>query len=328
MSSSFRSKLASSATSSELPSLNGKGRQDAAAKMGADRPIITVELSPPRGTDVTRLLAQAEALKGKVDAINVPDCQLALLKMSSMAASKLIQDATGIETVWQLTCRDRNLIALQADLMGGYALGLRNVLALTGDPVQVGDQKDQAKQVFHLEAVRLLELLQRLNRGVDACDRELKAGGTDFVVGSALNPFKLSNRAQQLRLQQKLERGVTFFQTQPVYHTEPVERMMDVLRESAELVGCPPPRVLIGIIPPRSADAARRMNKDITGVNIPESFIEVLERSPQPALESIHYCGDVVEGLKPLADGFHFMPVGMASKIGLLLDACFAVSPG
>lgn len=298
------------------------------SKLASGEPVVTVELSPPKGTDVSRLLAHAEALKGKVDAINVPDCQLSMLKMSSMATSKLIQDTTGIEAIWQLTCRDRNLIALQADLLGGYALGLRNVLALTGDPVQIGDQKTQAKQVFHLESVRLLDLIQSMNKGVDACGQEFRSQGTDFAVGAALNPFKLSNRAQQLRLQQKMERCVTFFQTQPVYHREPVERMLEVLQESAQQVGCPLPKLLIGIIPPRNADAARRMNQEIVGVNIPPSFIDLLERSKQPALESIRYCADVVNEIKPLADGFHFMPVGMATKIGLLLDECFALSSG
>jgi len=296
------------------------------AKLASNEPIITVELSPPKGTDVSKLLEHAAGLKGKVDAINVPDCQLSMLKMSSLAASKLIQDTTGIETVWQLTCRDRNLIALQADLLGGYALGLRNVLALTGDPVQIGDQKEHAKQVFHLESVRLLDLVQTMNGGKDACGQELKGQGTQFTVGAALNPFKLSNRAQQLRLQQKIERCVDFFQTQPVYHREPVEKMLELLLDSAEQAGCPPPKLLLGIIPPRNAQAARRMNKEIVGVNIPESFIELLERSSQPALDSIRFCTEVVQELKPLVDGFHFMPVGMASKIGILLDECFAVS--
>jgi methylenetetrahydrofolate reductase (NADPH) len=296
------------------------------AKLASGERVITVELSPPKGTDVTKLLEHAASLKGKVDAINVPDCQLSMLKMSSLAASKLIQDATGIESVWQLTCRDRNLIALQADLLGGYALGLRNVLALTGDPVQIGDQKEHAKQVFHLESVRLLDLIQTMNNGKDACGQELKGQGTGYTVGAAVNPFKLSNRAQQLRLQQKIERCVDFFQTQPVYHREPVEKMLELLLDASEQAGCHPPKLLLGIIPPRNAQAARRMNKEIVGVNIPEEFIELLERSSQPALDSIRFCADIVHELKPLADGFHFMPVGMASKIGILLDDCFAVS--
>jgi methylenetetrahydrofolate reductase (NADPH) len=296
------------------------------SKLASGTPVVTLELSPPKGTDVRNLLLHASTLKGRVDAINIPDCQLSMLKMSSLAASKLIQDATGIEAVWQMTCRDRNLIALQADLLGGYALGLRNVLALTGDPVQIGDQKALAKQVFHLESVRLLDLLQALNSGRDACGQELKQGGTDFTVGAALNPFKLTNRAQHLRLQQKMERCVSFFQTQPVYSKEPIERMLELMHDIADRSGCPVPKVLVGIIPPRNAQVARKMNRDIVGINIPESLIEVLDRAEHPAEESIRYCADVVAELKPLADGFHFMPVGMASKAVQLLDACFALS--
>jgi methylenetetrahydrofolate reductase (NADPH) len=295
-------------------------------KLMAGEPVVTVELSPPKGTDVSLLLRHASALKGRVDAINVPDCQLSLLKMSSMAAARIIEEATGIETVWQLTCRDRNLLALQADLLGGYALGLRNVLALTGDPVQIGDQKEQAKQVFHLESVRLLDLLQTLNAGRDACGAELPRQGTGFTVGAALNPFKLSNRAQLLRLQQKMERQLVFFQTQPVYHRDAAEQLRDVLEQSATIVGCPRPSVLLGIIPPKSAQAARRMNAEIVGINIPPHFIDLLERSGDPVQESIHFCAEVVNELKPYVDGFHFMPVGMAGKTGLLLDACFSFS--
>jgi methylenetetrahydrofolate reductase (NADPH) len=295
-------------------------------KLETDQMLITVELSPPKGTDVSRLLTRAMAIKDKVDAINVPDCQRSILKMSSMATSKLIQDATGVDTVWQLTCRDRNLIALQADILGAHALGLRTVLALTGDPVQVGDQKNVAKQVFHIDSLRLLDLIHSMNLGNDAAGAPFKSGGTSFAVGAALNPFRLSNHAQQMRLRQKLERGVRFFQTQPVYDKEPVERMMDTLQAAVTDVGCPFPKILLGIIPPKSATAARMMNQTIVGINIPESFIELLERSENPTLESIRYCTEVVHNLKPYANGFHFMPVGMESKIGQILDECFALA--
>lgn len=135
--------------------------------------------------------------------INLPDCQRLLLKMSSLAASVWIQQTTGIEAIWQLTCRDRNLIALQADLMGAHALGLRNVVALTGDPVQVGDHKDVAQQVFHLDLVRLLAVISHLNHGLDATGSDLKAGGTLFTPRIGVNSVRLHNHAQQRRLQQK-----------------------------------------------------------------------------------------------------------------------------
>ncbi|MBX2860587.1 MAG: methylenetetrahydrofolate reductase [Vampirovibrio sp.] len=288
--------------------------------------LVTVEISPPKGTDVSGFLKRVNALKGKVDAINVPDCQRSILKMSSMAASKIIQDETGIDTVWQLTCRDRNLIALQADLMGASAMGLQTVLALTGDPVQVGDQKDVAKQVYHLESIRLLELLQSMNNGKDATGKDFKHQGTDFSVGAALNPLRMHNHAQKNRLQQKLERGVQFLQTQPVYDLEPVERMNETMSEVAEQSGVPVPRLLLGMIPPRSADAARFMNKFVSGIAIPQSFIDLLERSPDPIGESIQFCADRVHILKPHVNGFHFMPVGMESRSPALLDACFALT--
>lgn len=294
-----------------------------AEKLKTDKNLITVELSPPKGIDVSRVLSITEGLKGKVDAINVPDCQRSILKMSSLAMSKLIEDNVGIETVWQLTCRDRNVIALQADLIGAYALGIKTVLALTGDPVQVGDHKDIAQQVFHVESTRLLELIGQLNDGKDATGKELVRGGTDFNVGAALNPLRISKSSQMRRLSQKLMRGVDFFQTQPVYSPEPIKEMNEVLAECCKDVGCEPPKTLIGIVPPASANAARFMNKTVAGIDIPESFIELLEKAKDPKLESIKFCADIVESLKPHADGFHFMPVAMESRVSELLDACF-----
>jgi methylenetetrahydrofolate reductase (NADPH) len=293
-----------------------------AEKLSEGSMLVTVELSPPKGTDMGFVLKVAKGLVGKVDAINVPDCQLSMLKMSSMATSKIIQDETGIEAIWQLTCRDRNLIALQADILGAYALGLRNILALTGDPVQIGDQAALAKQVFHLESVRLLKVLQQLNQDMDACEKPLDKQGTRFVVGAAINPFKLSSRAQQNRLAQKIERQPDFFQTQPVYHASTIKETIEQVALAADQTGYPPPRVLAGIIPPKSAEAARRMNQTIVGINIPETLITLLERADDPVKESMLFCADLIEELKPFVDGFHFMPVGTASKIHLLLDRC------
>ncbi|MBY0450269.1 MAG: methylenetetrahydrofolate reductase [Cyanobacteria bacterium] len=288
------------------------------------RPVVTVELSPPKGTDMGFMLQRVLDLKPWVDAINVPDCQRSILKMSSLAAAKLIQDETGVDTVWQLTCRDRNLLALQADLMGAYALGLRNVLALTGDPVQVGDHKDLAQQVFHLESIRLLELIQALNRGDDATGKALKKSGTQFTVGAALNPLRLNKHAQQLRLAQKLERGVQFFQTQPVYDVNTVLAMNEQLETVCDRLGCAVPPVLIGIIPLKNPEMARMMNQSIAGIDVPESVIARLEGATDPLQESFAFCQELVAALAPYSAGFHFMPVGLETKIAGLLEQCFA----
>lgn len=288
---------------------------------------LTLEISPPRGTDVGLFLNRIRPLAGKVDAINVPDCQRAMLKMSSLAAAKIIQDETGIETVWQLTGRDRNVLALQADLMGAWALGLRNILALTGDPVAMGDQGDVARQVSHVDALRLLELIKTLNSGRDATGKELSRSGTAFCYGAALNPHRMSREAQLHRLQYKLGTGIQFFQTQPVYGMDTLYEINAVLETLCAQVGCKPPKLLVGIIPPKSAEFARFMNRKIPGVTIPQSLIDLLDRSDNPIQESIAYCADLVAELSSEAGGFHFMPVGMEKHAPTLLEACFTQSP-
>ena len=278
------------------------------------KPIITLELSPPKGVDTSRILARATALKGLVDAINVPDCQRALLRQSSLTTAVLIERQVGIETIWQLTCRDRNLIALQADLLGGYALGLKTVLALTGDPVQIGDQKTVAQQVFHLDAVRLLSLVSKLNAGMDATQTPFKEGGTAFITGSALNPLRLHNQAQKRRLCLKLEAGVDFFQTQPLYHREALEAGLSALADCVAQVGCASPKVLLGMVPPKSGDSARFLNKTVPGIAIPQGLIDRLDEAIDPADESLHYCANLLAGMASLVDGVHLMPVVLENR--------------
>lgn len=276
--------------------------------------LLTLELSPPRGTNVAPLLAKANKLKGLVDAINVPDCQRALLRMSSLVVAALLE-AQGIPTVWQLTCRDRNLIALQADLLGGYAIGLRTVLALTGDPVQVGDQHSVAQNVFNTEAVAMLKLLQQLKAGNDATAKPLTHGGTPaFVTGAAINPAALARPAQRKRLCHKLETGATFFQSQPVYSAAQVRHLWETMAWACQQVGCPLPTVLLGLVPPKHAQAARFFNQVVPGMSIPESWITHLEQEEQagndPTVLSLHLCAELVASLPWQAgQGFHLMPV-------------------
>ncbi|MEB3244546.1 MAG: methylenetetrahydrofolate reductase [Vampirovibrionales bacterium] len=286
-------------------------------KLSQGRFVITAELSPPRGSQPQLMLSRAQALASLavgLDAINVPDCQRAMLKMSSMAASVLIQQTCGIEAIWQLTCRDRNLIALQADILGGYGLGLKNILALTGDPVQVGDQAPMAHQVFHLEAVRMLDLLQKLNAGNDALQAPLKAQGTQFCVGSALNLNKLHSGAQQQRLRQKLARGVVFFQTQPIYALEVLEQGLTVLAQCAQAEGVPCPKVLMGVVPPKSAEAAARLNQ-VSGIQIPAEWGASLEAARDPLEASLAQYSNLMQRCLPLVQGFHVMPVGIEASV-------------
>ena len=285
------------------------------------QPVITLELSPPRGSDTTAFLNRAEKVKGLVHAINVPDCQRALLRMSSLAAATLLEQKVGVETVLQLTTRDRNVLALQADLLGASAFGLRTVLALTGDPVGAGDHKGCAKQVSDIEALGLLRLLNQLNQGQAANGDMLKHQGTHFLKGAALNPAALKSGGQLRRLRQKLELGVDFFQTQPIYAREPVERTLETVSKAAADVGTTVPTILWGLVPPRHADAARFFNKVIPGIYVPQSLISRLETAKQPALESIAWHGELAYELADIATGFHLMPVLMEAKSCLFVEA-------
>ncbi|MEZ4574446.1 MAG: methylenetetrahydrofolate reductase [Vampirovibrionales bacterium] len=283
---------------------------------------LTLEISPPKGSDAAAFLARIKPLAGLVDAINVPDCQRAILKMSSLAASKLIQDELNIEAVWQLTTRDRNLLALQGDVLGAWAMGIRTILPLTGDPVQIGDHAHVAKAVSHLDSLRLIDMIREMNQDLDATGKTLPKGGTRFTYGAALNPHRMSRQAQITRIQAKIAKQVQFFQTQPVYDLTPVKHTLELITHLADKEGVAVPKLLIGIIPPKSAEFARFMNKNIVGIEIPDRFIEKLEKSADPKQEAITYCADLMATFAPYVDGFHIMPVGMEKSAPVLMETC------
>ncbi|MGA1621972.1 MAG: methylenetetrahydrofolate reductase, partial [Synechocystis sp.] len=174
--------------------------------------LITAEVTPPKGANPERMLAVAEKLKGRVHAVNITDGSRAVLRMSSIAACVLLQQQ-GIEAICQMTCRDRNLIGLQADLMGAYGLGLRNILALTGDPLKAGDHP-KAKAVYDLESVRLLGLIRELNQGLDFNQAPLTDGALDLFAGAAVDPQSKSWSGLQSRFERKITAGAQFFQSQ------------------------------------------------------------------------------------------------------------------
>ncbi|NJR75435.1 MAG: methylenetetrahydrofolate reductase, partial [Scytonema sp. CRU_2_7] len=174
--------------------------------------LITAEVTPPKGGNPEHMITMAATLKGRVHAVNITDGSRAVLRMSSLVASAILLQH-GIEPICQIACRDRNRIGLQADLMGAHALGIRNILALTGDPVKAGDHPN-ARGVFELESVRLLKLLQKLNLGFDLNEKPLTDGATNLFVGAAIDP-QLSNWSSlQSRFERKLAAGAQFFQSQ------------------------------------------------------------------------------------------------------------------
>jgi len=213
--------------------------------------VLTAEVDPPRGADPTSTLQQALILRGYVDAVNVSDAPMANLRMNSFMLAHLIQSRTGVEVIPHLTARDRNAIALQADLLGAWALGVRNVLVLGGDPPERGDHP-WAKAVYEFGAVELARTVNKLNRGSNLSDGELE-GGTDYSVGVAVNPGAADLALEADKFLAKIEAGASFAQTQPVFEADTAVRFLDALG------GKSPIPILWGVLPLRSPRMARNV---------------------------------------------------------------------
>ncbi|BAY31371.1 methylenetetrahydrofolate reductase [Nostoc carneum NIES-2107] len=274
--------------------------------------LITAEVAPPKGGDPKHMLDMAATLKGRVHAVNVTDGSRAVLRMSSLVASAILLQH-GIEPICQIACRDRNRIGLQADLMGAHALGIRNILALTGDPVKAGDHPD-AKSVFDLEAVRLLQLIRNLNQGADSNEQPLSDGALDLFVGAAVDPQCASWSGLQSRFERKLQAGAQFFQSQLITDFERLEKFMDKIA-----VGCNKP-ILAGIFLLKSAKNAQFINRCVPGVNIPQHIIDRLAKAKHPLEEGVKIAAEQVQIAQQLCQGVHMMAVKREDLIPQILD--------
>ena len=272
---------------------------------------VTAEVTPPRGADARRTLAAASALRGLVHAVNVTDGSRAVMRMSSLAVCRLLLDQ-GIEPVLQMTCRDRNLIALQSDLLGAHALGIRNLLCLTGDPVRAGDQP-QARPVNELEAVRLLQLVDRFNRGEDPVQGTLPDGPTTLWAGAAADPQSRSWSGLRSRVQRKQAAGARFVQTQMVMDAEALRRFVE---EITAPMGLP---VLAGVFLLKSARNALFINRVVPGACIPQSLIDRLAQADDPAAEGILIAAEQVARYRQIAQGVHLMAIKAEDRIPEIL---------
>ncbi|HYX17611.1 MAG TPA: methylenetetrahydrofolate reductase [Nostoc sp.] len=274
--------------------------------------LVTAEVAPPKGGDPAHMIQMAATLKGRVHAVNITDGSRAVLRMSSLMASVILLQ-NGIEPICQIACRDRNRIGLQADLMGAHALGIRNILALTGDPVKAGDHPD-AKAVFDLEAVRLLQLIRKMNQGVDCNDKPLTDGALDLFVGAAVDPQCKSWSGLQSRFERKIEAGAQFFQSQLITDFERLEKFMDTIA-----AGYKKP-ILAGIFLLKSAKNAQFINRCVPGVNIPQHIIDRLAKAKDPFEEGIKIAAEQVQIARQLCQGVHMMAVKREDAIAPILD--------
>ena len=274
--------------------------------------VVTAEVMPPRGGDPSHTLAMAEHLRGRVHALNVTDGSRAVMRMSSLAVCRLLMDA-GLEPVWQLACRDRNRIGLQGDLLGAHALGIRNLLCLTGDPVRAGDQPD-ARPVNEYESVKLIQQVTAFNAGRDPVKENLIDGATDFFHGCAADPHSRSWSGLQRRLTRKREAGARFVQTQMVMDPAALERFQRDLAGPMELP------VLAGVFLLKSAKNALFINRMVPGACIPDALIERLDRSDNPAEEGIAIAAEQVRRYLGIVQGVHLMAIKAEDRIPRILD--------
>ncbi len=290
----------------------GEGRVLLQDALQAGHFALTAEVTPPRGGDPSRALEVASLLQGRVHAVNVTDGSRAVMRMSSLALCRLLLEA-GIEPVLQMTCRDRNRIALQADLLGAHALGIRNLLCLTGDPVRVGDQP-VTRPVNELEAVRLLQLVERCNAGLDPVAGDLPDGPTALFAGAAADPQSSSWSGLASRVRRKKAAGARFIQTQMVMEEAALRRFVE---EITAPLGLP---VLAGVFLLKSARNARFINRVVPGACIPEVVITRLEAAKDPAGEGVAIAAEQVQAYRSIAQGVHLMAVKAEERIPSILD--------
>jgi len=273
--------------------------------------VVTGEVGPPKGVLIQEMLESAKLYKGRVAAVNVTDQQSAVMRLGSLAVCHLLKDVE-IEPIFQITCRDRNRIAIQSDLLSAYILGVENVLCLTGDYVTLGDHP-QAKPVFDLDSVSLLQAAVQLQQGKDLAGKELD-GVPKFFLGATVTPGANPLEPQIIKMEKKVKAGAQFFQTQGVYEPRKFEEFMGAVKH----LNVP---VLAGIILLKSAGMARFMNKNVAGVHVPDNFIDEMEKAENRVDKSIEIAARLINELKGLCQGIHIMPIGWEKRVPAVLDA-------
>ena len=278
---------------------------------------VTAELGPPKGTGTKTILRKAEQLKGAVDAVNITDNQTAITRMCSLAVCSIVKQA-GVEPVMQITCRDRNRLAIQADVLGAVALGIRNILCLSGDHQKFGNHPG-AKNVYDIDSIQLVQILHGMR------ERHKFASGDDFsgeaplFVGGAANPYADPYEYRVIRLGKKIKAGADFIQTQAVFDVKKFERWMGMVRDRGydQQVS-----ILAGVIPIKSAAMARYMRDTVSGVAVPDEIVTRLEQTKDVKEEGVKICLEIIEQVRqiPGVKGIHMMAVGWEEMVPTIVE--------
>ena len=275
--------------------------------------VVSGEVGPPKGVDPGEVIEGASMMAPHVDAVNVTDNQSAVMRLGSLAVSHLLK-REGIEPVFQMVCRDRNRIALQSDLLSAAALGVENVLALTGDHMVLGDHLE-AKPVFDLDSVQLLAAAKGLNDGRDLEGHDLK-GSTDLCLGAVVNPGSDELDTQLIKMKKKIDVGAEFFQTQAIYEPDKFEAFV----KQASAFNVP---IIAGIVVLKSAAMARYMNENVAGIHVPEDIVQEMADTPKEDRKkrSVEISARLIRQLRPFCQGVHIMPLGWDELVPEIIEA-------
>ena len=275
--------------------------------------VVTAEVGPPKGIDASHVVAEAKEFLSGITAVNVTDNQSSVMRMGSLPACVMLKNA-GLTPILQLTCRDRNRIALQSELLGAAALGIDNILCLTGDHTKMGDHPG-AKPVFDLDSVSLLHTVCQLEKGVDLGGNPLVGEAPKFAKGAVVSPCSDCVDAQLAKMERKVMAGAEYFQTQAVFDSEKFISFM----EKAKQFGKP---VQLGVIIPKSAGMAKFMNKNVAGVHVPQWMIDELAADKEKAkagITGVELAAKVIRECRPYCQGLHIMALGWEAKVPELL---------
>ncbi|MBN2830935.1 MAG: methylenetetrahydrofolate reductase [Candidatus Omnitrophica bacterium] len=281
-------------------------------KLQSGKFLLTSEVGPPKGIEVNQILKDAELLRNRVDAINVTDLQNSVMRLGSLTVSGLLKQ-NGFEPVYQLTCRDRNRLALQSDLLSAAVLGIENVLILTGDHTISGDHPD-AKPVFDLDSIQLLQAANRLQEGFDLRGNRLTGNPPKFCLGAVVNPGADPLEPEIIKMEKKIAAGAVFFQTQAVFDIKTFESFLNKVRHLKA-------KIIAGIVLLKSAGMAEYMNKNVAGVSVPEGLIKEIGDAKDKPKKSVEIASRIIKELKPLSAGVHIMPIGWGKLVPEVLDA-------
>jgi 5,10-methylenetetrahydrofolate reductase len=274
--------------------------------------VVTTEVAPPKGCHLEHMIeTEGEPCRGRVDGFNVTDLQSAAMRASSLTGCLKLQEA-GLHPIMQMVCRDRNRLSLQSELLSAAAFGITDVLCITGDYTTLGDHP-QAKPVFDLDSIQLLQAARGLAAGYDMTGNELDGEPPSFTLGCVVNPGADPLEPQLMKLHKKIAAGADFVQTQAVYDPEVFANFMD----QAGDLGVP---VYAGIVMLKSAGMAKFMNANVAGVTVPDEMIDQMKNTDDKVATSIEITVDLVKELQPLCQGIHTMPLGWNKHVVTVLD--------